>query len=154
MVSYLVLIPPGRPASDPGVRFIADGFHRLAFLFPGLWLLGKRQWLAGLAALALDLGLSAAMGLSQAALSAVVAELALRLIVALEGGAFVARQLERQGYRLAAMIDAPDLDTAEEIFFAGVEPPRDGPLPRLSAAFAARLPKAAGMTLFDHYGGR
>ncbi|OLP60441.1 hypothetical protein BJF93_16020 [Xaviernesmea oryzae] len=154
MVSFLVLIPPERRSYDPGVRFIADRFHRLAFVFPGFWLMAKRQWLAGGAVLVLDIALLFASAWQDTAMAATVASLALHLLVALEGAAFVARQLEARGYRLAAMITAPDLDTAEEIFFAGVEPPREATLPRLSAGFTAQPRKAAGMTLFDHYGGR
>ena len=102
MASYLVLTPPAALGNDEDARFIADKFSWIAFLFPAIWLLFKRQWIAGIVVAILQSIM--AILTSRAPLpcwQGLLIELALRLLVALEGPAFVARRLE------SARLDAP-----------------------------------------------
>lgn len=116
MASYLVLVPPGARYDDEKVRFIADGFAWVAFLFPGLWLLAKRQWLAGIAIVAAQIAIAVVTSDVSAMLAGVLIELALRLLVALEGSAFLARRLQSAGWTLQSIIVADNLAAAEEIY--------------------------------------
>ena len=113
MTSYLVYSPPGEKPLD--IRFIADRFSWLAFIFPAVWLLFKRQWLAGIAIIAVQAAIAATTTEPHHLAAGLLAELALRLLIALEGPRFVASRLEAAGWTLQAVIPAPDLATAEAI---------------------------------------
>jgi hypothetical protein len=114
MASYLVLTSPGAPRHDVGARFIADKFSWIAFVFPAVWLLFQRQWMAGIAIAVLQ-GIIA-FATPEPSVSGFLIELALRLLVALEGPAFVASRLQAYGWTLQSIIPADDLATAEMIY--------------------------------------
>ncbi len=157
MASYLVLTSPGAPRTDVDARFIADKFSWIAFIFPAIWLLFQRQWVAGIAVAILQ-GL-VAFATPEPSLAGFLIELALRLLVALEGPAFVARRLEAAGWTLQSVITADDLPTAEMIYdhttaetadTAGTWQP-----PVLPAATAAATGgNRAAVGLFENYGER
>ena len=67
-------------------------FSWIAFLFPAIWLLFKRQWIAGIAVAILQSIIAILTSEPRAMLAGLLIELALRLLVALEGPAFVARR--------------------------------------------------------------
>ena len=114
MTSYLVYIPPGGKPLDT-IRHIADRFTWLAFIFPAFWLLFKRQWLAGIAVFVVQGAITVATAEPNLLIAGLLAELALRLLVALEGPRFVASRLEAAGWTLHTVISAPDRATAEAI---------------------------------------
>ncbi len=113
MTSYLVYSPPGDKPLD--IRFIADRFSWLAFIFPAFWLLFKRQWLAGITVFILQGAVAVATAEPNLLVAGLLAELALRLLVALEGPRFLASRLEAAGWTLHTVIPADDLATAEAI---------------------------------------
>jgi Protein of unknown function (DUF2628) len=116
MASYLVLTPPAALGNDEDARFIADKFSWIAFLFPAIWLLFKRQWIAGFVIAILQSIVAILTSEPRAMLAGLLIELALRLLVALEGPAFVARRLESLGWTLQAVIATDDLALAEMIY--------------------------------------
>ncbi len=116
MASYLVLTPPAARPNDEDARFIADKFSWIAFLFPAIWLLFKRQWIAGIAVAILQSVVTILTSEPRAMLAGLLIELALRLLVALEGPAFVARRLEADGWTLQSVIATDDLALAEMIY--------------------------------------
>jgi len=161
MRSYLVLTPPGGPDKDHRRTLVLpDGFSWTALLFPWIWLLWNRLWIAG-AVIFLLQGVSGyLMSLPQFELAGGLFGLALSLLVALEGRHYRSETLIRHGWTLEAVISAPSLDAAEEIFFAGLPEQPKQPMP--ASAEWAKAP-AIGQTtgwnaphtgLFDHQGGR
>lgn len=114
MASYLVLTSPGALKSDENARFIADKFSWFAFVLPAIWLLFQRQWVAGITVAILQ-GL-VTFATPEPSLAGFLIELALRLLVALEGPAFVASRLQARGWTLQSIITAEDLVTAEMIY--------------------------------------
>ena len=139
MTSYLVLTPPGAARGDERARFIADRFSWMAFIFPAIWLLVKRQWLAGIGLGILQVATAVLTTAPEAMLAGVLIELSLRMLVALEGPVFVARRLEAREWVLQAVVTADDLATAEMIYDTQAEAtaaPDSRPLPAMPAATA------------------
>ncbi len=158
-VSYLVLTPPGTAGNDEKARFVADRFSWLAFVFPGIWLLVQRQWLAGAVVFGLQLALGFAASVPHLVWAGLLVELALRLLVALEGAAFLADRLVASGWTLRAVVPADDPTTAEMMYFHAAEAETHTP----SSLNALSLPEPKdGMTtnirpgfgLFGSYGER
>ncbi|URK86624.1 DUF2628 domain-containing protein [Rhizobium sp. RCAM05350] len=116
MASYLVLTPPAALRNDEDARFIADKFSWIAFIFPAIWLLFKRQWIAGIAVAILQSAVTILTSEPRAMLAGLLIELALRLLVALEGPAFIMRRLEAHGWTLQSIIATDDLALAEMIY--------------------------------------
>ena len=157
MASYLVLTSPGALKSDENARFIADKFSWLAFVLPAIWLLYQRQWVAGIAVAILQ-GLIA-FATPEPSLAGFLIELALRLLVALEGPAFVARRLEAAGWTLQSVVTADDLPTAEMIYDHATTETADAadawqPPVLPVAATAATGGNRAAVGLFENYGER
>jgi hypothetical protein len=123
MASYLILTPPGGPdRSQIKTRFIRDGFSWTAFLFPTLWMLFHRLWLQAIAALLLQgiaLELMRQPGFFAAGITIL---LGVRVLAALEGPNAFCRNLVAGGWKAEGLVSAPNLATAEEIHFSGVEP--------------------------------
>lgn len=156
MASYLILTPPGARADDERARFVADGFSWAAFAFPAFWLLFKRQWAIGIAVAVLQISLISLSGLSGGFLASVLVQLALRLLVALEGPVLVARSLTVRDWTLRSVVSAPDLETAEEIYFTSVASGETRPATLPPADWTTRKPSSGGpgLGLFDSYGER
>lgn len=158
MASYLVLTPPGGPETDHArTRFVRDGFSLVAFLFPGIWLLTKRLWLAGILALVLQ-ALAVSIAQQQGFLFAGLAlTLAVSTLAALEGPSLVAGNLERKGWVLDGIIVADDIDAAEELYFNDPETAAAGSAFDWSALPApknTRRAASSALGLFDFDGGR
>lgn len=122
MAFYTVLIPPpgsGGPREEvERARVLPDSFTWSAFALTGLWLLGKRLWLATVLFALVWAALfyaRARFGLSGGAF--VLALLAIALFLGLEGQNLIARKLLRQGWRLADVVEARDLAEAEKRYF-------------------------------------
>ncbi|WP_426231473.1 DUF2628 domain-containing protein [Pararhizobium sp. DWP3-4] len=158
MASYLVLTSPDALKSDDKARFIADKFSWIAFVLPAFWLLYRRQWIAGITVAILQ-GLIA-FATPEPSAAGLLIELALRLLVSLEGPAFVANRLQARGWTLQAIIAADDLVTAEMIYGHAVdtEGAAEGETiwqpPVLPAAMAKPADGRAAVGLFENYGER
>ncbi|WP_170975823.1 DUF2628 domain-containing protein [Rhizobium sp. FY34] len=161
MITYLILTPQGEPDRDHRrTRFIADRFSWLAFVFPGLWLLFHRCWLIGTTALLAQI--LAAWLVDQPGLfwAGTLSEVAIGLLIGLEGRHIHAQNLMAKGWSMAGVVTAPDLATAEAIFFAGL--PTDPVKPslpvtdwtKLSTPGQASLRNGPALGLFDMGGGR
>lgn len=150
MASYLVMTPPHGADEPDSARFIRDGFSFLAFAFPLFWMLWHRMWLyalifflviAFIGALAEDLDAPGAI---------VMVQLALSLLVGLEGGALREWHLRSKGWTLKAAFFALSLDQAEEIYFSSAVAPSTQPAP--ATGFASARAPAGGpvLGLFDY----
>jgi hypothetical protein len=141
MAFYSVMIPPpgsGGPREEiEQARLLPETFTWSAFALGGLWLLGKRLWLATLIYALIWGALFYArtrFGLTGGALMA--SFWAIGVFLGLEGQNLIARKLARQGWRLADVVEARDLAEAERRYFeralAGdAAPPRQAALPAL-----------------------
>ncbi|WDZ76597.1 DUF2628 domain-containing protein [Ensifer adhaerens] len=156
MASYLILTPPGAHADDERARFVADGFSWWAFLFPAIWLLTKRQWAIGIAVAVLQISLISLLSHGDGFLPSLLAQLALRLVVALEGPVLVTRSLTARDWTLRSIVPAPNLETAEEIYFTSVAVAEKRPATPSPADWTMRQPAkgGTGLGLFDSYGER
>ncbi|WP_349436540.1 DUF2628 domain-containing protein [Pararhizobium sp. A13] len=158
MASYLVLTPPAARPNDVDARFIVDKFSWIAFLFPAIWLLFKRQWIAGIAVAILQSAVTFLTSEPRAMLAGLLIELALRLLVALEGPAFVARRLESDGWTLQSIVTADDLTAAEMIYDQATDATAGGEAawqpPALPTATTKSADGRAAFGLFENYGER
>lgn len=160
MRSYLVLTPPGGPDKDHrSTLILPDGFSWTALLFPWVWLIWHRLWIAGIVIFLLQGAAIALLAVPGFALAGVLLGIATSLLVALEGRNHHGNSLIRRGWALERVISAPDLRTAEDIYFSSLPKPVQQPLPQ-SADWAkqAKTQPATGwqgpsLGLFDH-GGR
>jgi len=158
MASYLVLTSPGALKSDENARFIADKFSWIAFVFPAFWLLYQRQWIAGITVAILQGFI--AFAIPEPSAAGLLIELALRLLVALEGPAFIAWRLQSGDWTLQSVITADDLATAEVIYdhTVATEGPAEGEAiwqpPMLPAAVAKPADGRTAVGLFENYGER
>jgi hypothetical protein len=117
MKFYTAHRPPHAPRDQ--AFFIKDGFSWLAFLFPVVWLLVKRLWLAFafyvLAVAALAAGTSAA-GLSGAPVVALF--FGLHLLIGFEANDIHRRALSRRGFTSEGPFLGDDIEQAEVRYFA------------------------------------
>ncbi|ATQ67774.1 MULTISPECIES: DUF2628 domain-containing protein [Methylosinus] len=125
MAVYTVHIPQGRWGERPTperIVFLRDGFSLAAFALGPLWLLWRRAWLPAAlwTVLLVAIGALAAAGLSPEAASAL--EIALGVLLGLEGSRLVAWSLARRGFSESAVIVAESLSEAEEAFFGSLQP--------------------------------
>jgi len=119
MASFIVLTPPDREGADEKAVFIRDGFSFLALIFPFFWLLWYRLWFAAILLLAVSVGLAATIdALPQWWLVSFTASILLSFYVALEGNSWRIAKKERQDWRLDAIVEAQNVATAEDIYFA------------------------------------
>lgn len=161
MRSYLVLTPPGGPdRNHRNTLVLRDGFAWIALFFPWIWLLWNRLWIAGLVIFLVQGASVYLMSTPQFSLAGTLLGFAASLLVALEGRHYRSEALIRRGWTLDAVISAPGLDAAEEIYFSGLPEPEKQPIPA-SAEWAKQLAagqstgwNAPGLGLFDHHGGR
>ncbi|MDK1387323.1 DUF2628 domain-containing protein [Sinorhizobium sp. 8-89] len=158
MASYLIMTPPGAPATDERARFIADGFSWPAFFFPALWLLSKHAWLPGILVAVLQILLIVSSSVPGAFAASLIMQLALSLLVSLEGPLLVARNLRKRDWTLRSIVPARDLETAEEIYFSNVSATTHRgtatALPSGKQPAAKQGENTAGLGLFEPYGER
>lgn len=171
MRSYLVLTPPenrpDRPAGNDPDRalFLRDGFSWVAFVLPWAWLGWNRLWLATILAVAVEIGSGILANLSGFWLAGTLLGIAFHLLVALEGRHYLSEVLQKRGFTLDSAILAPDITTAEQIYFSALPAPERQPLPAAADWALQSRPSAGGsapaaptftgpaLGLFDH-GGR
>ena len=154
MSSFYVLTPPSAGSRKEDTLFVRDGFSWLAFLLPIPWLLYRRLWL--LAGLSIALYIVAGFAAEQWGLEALpeAYSLLLSLWVGLEGNHLHATKLEKAGFRLETIVNAHNLDDAEEIYFSELsdEEEYSGPAPSMSPSFRPAPSLALG--LIEPYGRR
>ncbi|MCJ8519782.1 hypothetical protein ABID21_002935 [Pseudorhizobium tarimense] len=159
MKSYLVLLAPGNDDREHRKTIILpDRFSWLALFFPWIWLLTKRLWLAAIIVFLLQLVAGQLSQTTDFEIAGFLLALSVNLLVALEGRHFYSEALIRQGWRLDAVIAAPDLDAAEEVYFSAQETGDKSELPAVAnwgkdKRATADWPQG-GIGLFDHQGGR
>ncbi|AFL54427.1 hypothetical protein ABIE78_005939 [Sinorhizobium fredii] len=158
MASYLIMTPPGAPADDERARFIADGFSWVAFFFPALWLIAKRAWLLGISVAVLQILLILVSTLPGGFAAALTMQVALSLLVSLEGPLFIARKLAAEDWTLRSIIPARNIETAVEIYFANAAATAHHqgatPLQSIEWSKSGRPENAAGVGFFESYGER
>jgi hypothetical protein len=122
MALYTVFVPPeatsGRPGALDRTVLVRDSFHWLAFLFPVLWLLFNRLWLALLLFLIVSIGGSALArmaGLDPGGIG--VAGLLLSLYVGFTAPEIKGWTLSRRGFLAADVVSARSREEAERRFF-------------------------------------
>jgi hypothetical protein len=163
MTSYLVLEAPNGPDRDhKTTRFVADRFSWLALVFPWIWLASNRLWLAAVAAFSMQLMASQLSTLPGLGIVGLLSGLAIALFCALEGRNFLVQHMISKGWELKTIVSAPDLSTAEDIYFS--ERPQTDPTettipqpvwkasPEASRAYGVN--DAAGLFQFDFNGRR
>lgn len=140
MQTWLIYEPPGGAARtlDDAERFVVlrEGFHKLAFLAPAIWLIWRRCWWALALYIAAEIvfGLIA-YGLELRGGSALIFALLPNLAVGFEAAWLRARALERRGYSYAASVFARGREEAEAHFFTDwlADQPREATRPQPSA---------------------
>ena len=121
MTSYLVLEAPNGPDRDhKTTRFIADRFVCLALVAPWLWLAVNRLWLAAAVVFVAMLLAGQASMLAGFEPVGILFGFTVALLTALEGRNFLVRQLIGKGWKMTSIISAPDLSSAEEMYFSGL----------------------------------
>ncbi|MCR4521989.1 MULTISPECIES: DUF2628 domain-containing protein [Bosea] len=147
MAFYTVMTPPpegDRREEIEQARLIPESFAWGAFLIPGLWLLGKRLWLATLLVVlvwAVVIYLNSRFGLHATALGLI--HWLIALFLGVEGNNLVASKLARKGWRASDVVEARNLAEAERRYFeralAG-----EAALPRVETAPAAPAARPSG----------
>lgn len=134
MASYIVLEPTDavKLKNDTGDHtvFVRDEFTLFALIMPFLWLLTHRLWWHALMIALIGWGALSVLGSILASYlpsTSVVAVLSLllSLFVALEGRNWYLAALRFKGYEEVALISAPDLTSAETVYFYGASSQAD-----------------------------
>ncbi|WP_336744555.1 DUF2628 domain-containing protein [Aureimonas altamirensis] len=149
MTRFVVMDPPSRRPAGETV-FVRDRFSWLALLFPFVWLLWNRLWLATIGFVSASAALAFAFRASGSGYTQ-FAILALCALVALEGPAWRLAKLRRLGYTEAAILNADSLDDAERIYADGAA--NEAPTRSMALTPAGRQAARAVRTLLDPIGG-
>lgn len=144
MNTWLIYEPAGDERSiDRAEGFVTfrEGFHKIAFLIPALWLIWRRCWLALALYVAAEVALVALAGaLAMDGGRAILLMLLPNLAVGFEAAWLRARSLERRGYRHAGSVLARSREEAEVRFFTEWAAEAETPAPR------AQIPLRASTT--------
>ena len=121
MTPYLVLEAPAGPDRDHrSTRFIADRFSWLALLFPWVWFAVQRLWWVAIGIVICQVAASQLSGLEGFAITGALFALGVGLIAGFEGRNIVVRHLVAKGWELKDIVTAPDLATAEDMYFSNL----------------------------------
>ena len=147
MAFYTVMTPPpegDRREEIEQACLIPESFATAAFLLTGLWLLGKRLWLATLLFVlfwGVLIWLNSRFGLHASALWLIY--WAVALFLGIEGNNLVIRKLTRQGWRVSDVVEARTLAEAERRYFERALAGESMP-PRVEAALATVAARPSG----------
>ena len=121
MRSYVVMLPAGAstPPEPEDWRLLPEGFSKLAFLFPALWLAFHRLWLPALVAFLVPVAAAWAAGFLPAdettrTLAYTLASIAVGLFVGLEARGMAIARMARRGARSVGVIEASSRASAED----------------------------------------
>lgn len=163
MTSYLVLeAPDGPDRNHKTTRFVADRFSWLALVFPWIWLGSHRLWFAATATFIMQLIASQLSTLPGLGIVGLLSGLTIALLCGLEGRNFLVQHMISKGWQLKTVVTAPDLSTAEDIYFSDrpltetVDMKISNPVWNASseASRAYGVTDAAGLFQFDYNGRR
>lgn len=122
MSLYTVHVPEDAPDAltrGERTRFIREGFSIVAFVFGLFYLLAHRLWLAAAVWIAVLVALAVfAAVLHPPVFGLVVLSALMHLYVGIEGPDLRRWGLARRGFILRDIVSAPDLETAEALFFS------------------------------------
>jgi Protein of unknown function (DUF2628) len=97
--------------------FVRQSFNWRAFFFGPAWLAAHRLWLGLAVWLAAYFILAAAAAAAVSAGAVLLIALAAQILLGLEANRLYEAKLERQGYHVAEIIAAPELDAAAAAFY-------------------------------------
>lgn len=121
---YTVHLRPARPAEDPDVVLVKEGFSWPALFVPVLWAAWHFLWLGLVLYLVVGFALAAAATVLELGDEAeLLLALAYAVLVAAHANDWRRRSLARQGYRFDAVVAARNRAEAEQRYFAGRPPP-------------------------------
>ncbi len=98
-------------------EFVRQSFDWKAFFFGPAWLAAHRLWLGLALWAAAYLLLTATAAAAVSAGAVILIALAVQILLGLEANRLYEAKLERQGYHVAEIIAAPELDAAEAAFY-------------------------------------
>ena len=124
MARYVVM---QQGADVTGAKFIRDMFSVPALVFPHVWLLFHRQWLAAIAVIGAMVICTLAGWYFDARLLAFGGDILISLYVALEGASLRIANLEQAGWSQAAIIEAASPEEAETRYFGAAVMPETLP---------------------------
>ena len=117
MRSFVLMRPEGiaEPAPEDW-RLLPDGFSRMAFLFPGPWLILHGLWAWGVIALVLPWVVAGFLPADDGTkgVAFLLVSLAVAVIAGLEGRGRVIERLARKGHRTVGVIEARTREEAED----------------------------------------
>ncbi len=109
---YTVHVRPGRPADDPDLVLVREGFSWIAFLFAPVWALWHGLWLPllawAIASVVIGLGAEMFSDAGQAAVG-----VAFALLIGLHANDARRWVLARRGFRFTGVVAATDVEAAE-----------------------------------------
>ncbi len=126
MQSYTVHTPPSSSEDERLSKaiFVRDGFHLVALIAPPLWLLWYRQWLGLVLYIAVLTVLDFSTEIASFWTLSIINFL-FGIGIALEASTLRRWRLNANGWQLAGVVTAYDLEDAEERFFAGLKTDRN-----------------------------
>lgn len=121
MISYIVLEAPAGPDRDHrSTRFIADRFSWLAFLFPWIWFAVQRLWWIAIGIVVLQVAAGQVSGLDGFAATGLSFAILTALVAGFEARNLLVRHLVAKGWSVKTIVVAPDLSTAEDMYFSSL----------------------------------
>jgi Protein of unknown function (DUF2628) len=127
MALYCVYVQGDGLEAAADAAFVRQSFNWKAFFFGPAWLAAHRLWL-GLALWFAAYFLTAAAAMALSAGTVILIALAVQILLGLEANRLYETKLERQGYHVAEIIAAPELDAAAAAFYRQTQATQ-GPLP-------------------------
>ncbi len=110
---YTIHLPPPTSSSKREAVVVREGFNWWALLFTGLWALGVRMWLMGVALILVTGALAASLDYAGAGdIVAGVVMVAVSVWIGAEANDWHRAHLTRKGWRRAAVVAAVDRDAA------------------------------------------
>jgi Protein of unknown function (DUF2628) len=116
MALYCVYVQGDGLEAAADAAFVRQSFNWKAFFFGPAWLAAHRLWL-GLALWFAAYFLTAAAAMALSAGTVILIALAVQILLGLEANRLYETKLERQGYHVAEIIAAPELDAAAAAFY-------------------------------------
>lgn len=122
---YTVHLRPARPAEDPDVVLVKEGFSWPALFVTVLWAIWHQLWLGLVLYIVVALALGAAAAVLELSDEAgMLLALAYAVLVAAHANDWRRRSLARRGYRFDAVVAARNRAEAEHRYFTDRPPPR------------------------------